>query len=229
LGEGWRLIVPDLRGLGRSEASTEADMGTYADDLLAVLRAADEDRPVVLVGMSMGGYVCMEFCRRYPQRVRALALVDTRVEPDSPEGAEGRLRTAERVVEEGSVLVADDMVQKLFATGAPAELREQWHAAMAASSPRGIATALRAMAGREDSRPLMSELRVPALVLVGTDDEITPPDGARRMAQLAGAPLELVPGAGHMAAAEKPAAVAQALRRFLDGLPHDTTPSPRSA
>jgi pimeloyl-ACP methyl ester carboxylesterase len=218
LADDYRLIVPDLRGHGASEASPKADMGRYAEDLVAVLEAADETRPVVLVGMSMGGYVCFELCRRYPKRVRALALVDSRAEPDTPEAAEGRRRTAERVMNEGSGVVADEMAGKLFAPGAPADLRTRWRDIMASTPPEGVAAALRAMADRPDSQPLLAELGVPVLVVVGAEDAITPPDGARRMAQSIGAPLELVPGAGHMTPVEKPVVVAQALRRFLESL-----------
>jgi 3-oxoadipate enol-lactonase len=212
----YRLIVPDLRGHGRSGAADEAGMDDHAADLSAVLEAADEDRPVVLAGMSMGGYACLAFCRRYPERVRALALVDSRAGADSVEAAEGRQRTAERVLREGSAVVADDMVEKLFASGAPADLRERWRARMSSTAPAGVAAALRAMASRPDSEPLLRELGVPVLVIVGAEDEITPVEGAREMAQAAGGTLEIIPGAGHMAPAEKPVIVAGALRRFLE-------------
>jgi 3-oxoadipate enol-lactonase len=226
LADEYRLIVPDLRGHGASEASPKADMGVYADDLIAVLDAADEGRPVVLVGMSMGGYVCFEVCRRHRARVRALALVDSRADPDTPEAAEARRRTAERVLSEGSAVVAEEMAGKLFAPGAPADLRARWRGLMAATAPEGIAAALRAMADRPDSRSLLTELDLPVLVVVGAEDSITPPDGARKMAQSVGAPLELVPGAGHMTPVEKPVEVAQALRRFLESLTLEPTGDP---
>lgn len=216
LSPNYRVIVPDLRGMGRSEASDVATMDDYADDLRAVLAAADESRPVVLVGMSMGGYVSLAFCRRHRDRVRGLAMVDSRAGADSVEAAEGRHRTAERVLREGSVFVADEMVGKLFASGAPADLRERWRARMASTSPRGVAAALRAMAGRPDSEPLLRELNLPLLVVVGAEDAITPVEGARAMAQLGAGTLEIIPGAGHMAPAEKPEIVAGALRRFLE-------------
>lgn len=216
LASDYRLIVPDLRGHGRSEPSDVAGMEDHAADLLGVLEAAGETRPVVLVGMSMGGYVSLAFCRLYPERVRGLVLVDSRTSADTEEGAAGRLQTAERVLREGSEVVADDMVGKLFASGVPADLREGWRSRMAATSPRGIAAALRGMAARPDSEALLREFGRPVLVVVGAEDEITPVEGARAMAQAAGGTLEIVPGAGHMAAAEKPQSVAAALRRFLE-------------
>ena len=72
LARDYRLIVPDLRGHGRSQASATVTMAEFADDLVALLEAIGESRSVVLVGMSMGGYVSFEFYRRYRERVRAL-------------------------------------------------------------------------------------------------------------------------------------------------------------
>ncbi|HEV2149514.1 MAG TPA: alpha/beta fold hydrolase, partial [Longimicrobiaceae bacterium] len=119
LGGGWRCIVPDLRGHGGSAATPDAGMDDHADDLARLLDALGETRPVVLAGMSMGGYVAFAFARRHPERVRALALVNTRAQADTPEQARGRLETAERVLREGSATVADAMAGKLFAPAAP--------------------------------------------------------------------------------------------------------------
>ncbi len=220
LGDGWRCILPDLRGMGRSPATPAAGMDDHADDLARLLDAMGETRPVVVAGMSMGGYVAFAFARRHPARVRALALVDTRAEPDTEEGARGRLATAERVLREGSRVVADDIVGKLFAASAPEALRSRWHAAMAAAPPEGVAAALRGMAARPDSFGTLRGLDRPVLVVAGEEDAVAPVEDARRMADAArDGHLEVVPGAGHMAPVERPDAVADALRRFLDGLP----------
>src|SRR5690606_5087672 len=129
----------------------------------------------------------------------------SRAEADSAEGAEGRRRLAERVLREGSGFVAEDMEKKLFAAEADPALRARWREEMAATDPRGVAAASRAMASRPDSRPLLRSRSVPLLIVVGEEDKITPPEGARALADEVGADLETIPGAGHMAAAERPA------------------------
>lgn len=218
LGEGVRAIVPDLRGHGASEASPGVDMARFAEDLARILDATGEAGPVAVVGLSMGGYVAFELCRRYPERVGALVLVDTRADADSEEGARGRLETADRVLREGSAFLAAGLAEKLFSPAAPAELRERWRAIMAATPPEGVAAALRAMAGRPDSFATLRALSVPVLVVVGEDDAITPPADARRMHEAApGSRLEVVPRAGHMTPVERPERFAEVLRDFLIG------------
>lgn len=219
LRDRCRLVVPDLRGHGRSAVTEQADMARYAEDLIAVLDAAGERGPVVVAGMSMGGYVALELCRRHSRRVRALALIDTRAAPDTPEVAQGRRETADRVLVEGSDIVATAMVDRLFAPEASPELRSEWLRRMQATTPMGVAAALRAMAERPDSRPTLTSLDLPVLVVVGEEDAITPPEEARRMAVSAQrGRFVAVSGGGHMAPVEQPREVADALRDFLDRL-----------
>ena len=216
LSADYRCIVPDLRGHGESEASERADMARYAEDIAGLLETIGETRPATMVGLSMGGYVAFEFARRYPERLRALALVDTRAGPDSPEAARGRRESAARVLREGSGLVADDMAEKLFAAGADPGLRTQWREIMAATPPAGAAAAMRAMADRLDSFPTLASLDLPVLIVVGEEDAITPPAEARQMKKVCPrARLEIVPGAGHMTPVERPAELVAILRHFL--------------
>ena len=70
---------------------------------------------------------------------------------------------------------------------------------------------------RPDSRPLLSRIGVPTLVLVGAEDLITPPDMAREMSDaITGASLAVVPGAGHLSSLEEPDLVSRALADWLD-------------
>jgi pimeloyl-ACP methyl ester carboxylesterase len=220
LRERFRLVVPDLRGHGRSEASPRVTMAGYADDLVGLLDAIGERRPVVLVAMSMGGYIAFELCRRQPSRLRALVLTHTRAQADTPEGRRARDEMAELARGEGSAAVAEQMLPRLFGPRASAELRSRWTRIMSAMSPEGIVAALGAMAGRPDSFPTLASVRCPVLIVAGEDDTLTPPDDARRMHEAAaGSRLAVIPGAGHMSPVERPDAFLEALTRFLADLP----------
>lgn len=218
LADRCRLVVPDLRGHGRSAVAPTATMGDFADDVAGLLDTLDTQRTVV-VGLSMGGYVAMEFYRRYGDRVEALVLADTRAEADTPEVAADRIKLADRVMTEGSSIIADGMLDILFAPNAPSDLKKAWHDIMAATPPAGVAAALRGMAERPDSFGTLRTIHQPVLVVVGELDVITPPTGARAMhAALPNGRLHIISDAGHMTPVENPDRFAFVLNQFLDSL-----------
>jgi pimeloyl-ACP methyl ester carboxylesterase len=219
LSERYRLILPDLRGHGKTQATQHSSMGQYAKDLIALLEVILEPRPVVLVGMSMGGYIALEFLRRYPDCVRALVLVDTRAEADTPEILEQRQKVAQALQQAGLPAIVDPLSERLFAESSPEELKQSWRAIISATPPTGAIAALSAMAGRPDSTGMLPEIDVPTLVIVGEQDQITPPEQAQAMAEsIPGAQFEVLPEAGHMSAVEQPTAFAQCLEAFLGQL-----------
>lgn len=212
----YRLIVPDLRGLGRSSVGPASSIRLYTDDLVALLDHLGEHRPVVLIGMSMGGVIAFDFFRRHRDRLRALVLVDARAEPDTVDAARGREEKARRVLEEGAGIVADEMRDLLFSPKTAAALKDEWRAIMASAPPEGVAGALRALKDRVNSVPTLQHIDVPTLVVVGEDDAITPPEGHRRMHEsIRGSRLEIVAAAGHMTPVEAPQAFADVVLDFL--------------
>lgn len=219
----FRCIAPDLRGFGKSSVTEgTVTMAQFADDLAAVLDDLEVTEPVILCGLSMGGYIAFEFVRRHAQRLRALILCDTRAAPDTPEAAANRRKLAEDVVAEGPEAAVKAMLPRLFPEGLsvrePAWVQELRHV-MLASDPFGIAAAARGMAERTDARPLLASIACPTLVLVGEHDAISPPSEMRDMAAaIPGATFRTIPQAGHIAPLENPAAVNAALREFLSGL-----------
>ncbi len=219
LSDRWRCIVPDLRGHGQSAASPAASMARYADDLVAVLDKLCEWRPVTVVGLSMGGYIAFEFFRRHRGRIRALVLCDTRANADTPEAAAQRKTTAQNVLQEGSRVVADAMIDKLFSPNTSPSIKQRWHDLMSKNPPAGVAAALGAMAARPDSTPTLSKIDCPALLIVGREDAITPVAQTEEMKQaIRAATIEIVEGAGHMTPVEQPDAFANVLRKFLSAL-----------
>lgn len=216
LSARYRIIAPDLRGFGQSEPSDGAvSMQDFADDLAALLGELGVEEPVVLCGLSMGGYVALEFWRRHRRRLRGLVLCDTRAVPDTPEAAAARLATADRVLREGPEFLAESMLPKLFATANQQPEPEYVTATrrvILATDPRGIAAAARGMAQRRDFAPLLPQVDVPTLVLVGEQDAISTPHEMRGMAQaIPAARYVEIEGAGHMAPLEKPAEVTAAI------------------
>ncbi len=217
---GWRTLIPDLRGLGRSDAPDLGySMATYADDLAALLDSVGVD-DVVLAGSSMGGYIAFEFLRRHRPRVRALVLADTRSQADSAEGRKGRESAMADAREGGAPLVAEQMLEKLLAKGAPDGVRREVRAMMSAAPVPGILGALAAMRDRPDSTELLPALSgLPTLIVVGAEDVLTPPRDAEALAKgIPGAKLAVVPDAGHLTPLEQPEAFNRHLQVLLDRL-----------
>lgn len=221
--DGYRRIAPDLRGMGRSDAPDLGyGIGTYAADLAALLDALGVD-DVILCGFSLGGYVAFEFLRRWRSRVRALVLVSTRAEADTADGRRARDAAAALAREHGPGAIADGMIGKMLTADSlagSAELVRQVLALMAATPVAGIIGALAAMRDRPDSMGLLPMLEgIPTLVVVGADDQLTPPDRARAMADaIPGARLEIIPGAAHLTVMEKPREVTAAIGKFVEQL-----------
>ena len=220
-----RRIAPDFRGVGDSGAPPGADgysLTRYADDLVAVLDAVGV-RQAVLCGLSMGGYVIFELLRRHPERVKALILADTKPEPDSAEAKRGRDELTQVAQRDGQEAVIERLLPRLLAAATQAtqpevagQVREMAHR----WSVPALVGALRTLRDRPDSTDTLRGVRLPTLVLVGSEDQIAPPDTARAMAQLIpGAQYHVVPAAGHIAPLEQPLATSRVVADFLRTIP----------
>ncbi len=152
LRSSYRVIAPDLRGFGESQAGTgPVSMAQYADDLHALLQPLNTG-PVVLIGHSMGGYVSLAFLHQYPMMVRGLVLVGTKAGKDTPEAAAVRRVTAEKVQASGMDIVIEAMAPKMLAAdNHDRAMAEQVRGLMAPSKPAGAIGALLGMAERPDA------------------------------------------------------------------------------
>ena len=169
LSASWRIVAPDLRGFGESPVMPgTVSMREFADDVWELL---DElgIATVAVVGLSMGGLIAMEMSIGQPQRVWALGLVATTVQPVAEGERERRLVLADRVEAEGMGVMLEYMSPQ-FGPDPDPRVVEEIAAMIGRNSPEGAAAALRGRAGRPDYRPGLRELAIPTFVCAGTHD-----------------------------------------------------------
>jgi len=208
-----RIVLPDLRGFGRSPVPPgKTSIRMMAEDLVVLLDLLKIDK-AIMVGHSMGGYICLSFAQAYPHRLAGLGLVATQAAADTPEKRQARFNTADEVERHGVKVIADNMVPKLTAN---AELQTVLRELILKTDPIGVIGALKAMAERPDSTGLLSSISVPSVVLAGSVDTLIPIERSKTMAQLlARAWLAELPGVGHMPMMEAPQQAAETLRQLI--------------
>ena len=222
LASSHQVIRFDARGFGGSPPGDGLlTMERIADDAVGLLDHLGLSGAVVC-GLSMGGYAAFALVRRHPDRLKALVLADTRAGADTDAQRSARAAQADKARKEGSAAIADAVLPKLVGetsqTRRP-ELIARLKEMIAANPPRGIADALAGLAARADSTPTLREVRVPTLVVCGSEDVLTPPAESEALVRgIAGSRLEIVAEAGHLSSAENPEQFNAALTRFLTGL-----------
>lgn len=218
---GYRVILPDLRGFGESEAGPGASMDSYADDLIALLDFLGIDTAVI-GGMSMGGYVLFNLLERYPQRFRAAMFIVTRAAADDAAGRDKRDTMIAAVVAGDRDLVPDAFSQVLFSYTAMSEqpqLVAEVRSWMQTTSPGGMIAALAAMRDRTDYLDRLNRFALPALVIGGSEDRTIPKEHFDALVSgLPNATPAMLANGGHMVNLECPAAFNKALVDFLKQL-----------
>lgn len=219
LQDAARVIAPDLRGFGGTDAGPKTTtMDDHVADLVTLIRTLDLER-VVLCGLSMGGYIALAFLARHPEMVRGLILCNTRAGADDEKAREGRQAAAKKVSDEGIVPFAEGMLPKLL-TGATIAARPDVSASVKAmivrQRPTGVIAALRGIAARPDHTSLLARIGVPTLIITGSADTLIPPSESEAMAAaIPDSTLVVIPNVAHLSNVEDPEAFNRAVREFL--------------
>lgn len=218
--EGRRFLAPDLRGFGPDAEAPPPTltMDAYAADLEALLDALEIERAFI-GGTSMGGYVTFALYRRAPDRFTRMLLVDTRAQADTAEGRQARLAMSELVRTRGPGAVADQMIPKLLGETTRRErpdVEREVRRLIGANHAAGIEAAIHAMMTRPDSTADLARISVPALVIAGDEDTLTPVADSEALQQgIQRSQLVVLPGAGHLSSLEVPEEFSRALDNFL--------------
>jgi pimeloyl-ACP methyl ester carboxylesterase len=208
---GFDVVGPDLPG-----PDLELGLDAWARRVLGLVEG-----DFVPVGSSMGGYLSFELWRQAPDRVVAVALVGTRATPDSPEQREARDDSIRLLGEAGREPFWEELAPRLFADGADAAVVAAARTVALEQPITGLVATQETIRDRIDSRPTLSTIDVPVLVVVGEEDRLTPPaDSEAMVAALPNARFSRIAGAGHLVPLERPDAVAKLLVDFLEEVAH---------
>lgn len=226
LAQRLRIVAPSMRGFGGTPSVAEVSVDAMADDVAAVLDTLGVTSPVVMGGLSMGGYVTLAFARRHATRVRALVLADTRADADSDEARANRDAAIARVEKGELEGVVDGLLEKIVSPKTRAKrphVFERIRRMMLAATPASVIAMLRALRDRPDARPGLAAIAVPVLVVVGEDDALMPPAISEGLAAgLRDSRIVTIPEAGHISNLENPDAFRAALSSVVSAL----VPSP---
>ena len=214
------LIAPDMRGFGSTPGFTgPPSVDQMADDAAALLDELKVAGPVVVGGLSMGGYVALAFARRHAARLRALILADTRAEADDDAARANRAKLIEFASKNPSIAVVEQLLPKLLCAETLQKRPEVVEAVKHIASlqaPAAIVNALKALRDRPDATPFLRQIAVPTLVIVGRDDALTPvPTAENLTAGVPRARMIIIERAGHLSNLEQPEGFNRAVREFL--------------
>ncbi len=192
---------------------------SMAELAVAALKRAPAGR-FALMGLSMGGYLALELMRQAPERVAALALLDTSARPDTMEATVARRQAIAESETDFDGVAAALQPRELHPTRLGDTALVGIVTAMARAIGRaGYVRQQEAIIGRADSRPTLAQIRCPTLVLCGREDALTPLALHEEMhAGIAGSTLVVIERCGHMSTLERPDEVNDALRRWLAGV-----------
>jgi len=206
--EGYPVLAPNLPG-----REPETSLAAWAERVLGIV-----DGPFVPVGISMGGYLAFELWRQVGERIPALVLADTRAGADTPEARAARDDQIRLLGEAGFDPFWEALAPKLFASGTDPEIIARGRAIAAEQPITHLVATLLALRDRPDSRETLATINVPALVIVGEEDTLTPPNESEALVEgLPRARLVTLAGAGHLTSLERPDEFNKAVLDFLAG------------
>ena len=212
----WRHQIDGLADIAYVTVAELTDADSMATLAANVLKQAPNER-FALAGLSMGGYVALEVMRQAPERVMALALLDTTARPDTPQSTEARHKLME-LAETKFTAVLDTLIPKQLH---PQHLKDatmvETIKAMAKTvGKEAFFRQQRAIIGRIDSRPHLSKIKCPTLILCGREDAITPVEVHEEMkAAIPSSQFTIIEECGHLSALEQPKRVTETLRTWL--------------
>lgn len=218
--KNWRVITPDFPGFGDSGIDSDVSrMEDLAQSVATLFSQLNIER-AILGGLSMGGYVALNFVRMFADKVEALILADTNAAADTAEKRQSRIELVQGIKEKGSDALIDEMLPNLisnFAKKNNPDLVERLENVFKKANDRGVMAALLGMAERQDHVEKLKDIDKPTLLIFGEDDKITNLEAAMILKDnIPNAELITIPDVGHYSNLENPSAFNNAMADFLN-------------
>lgn len=208
--------LPALWQFGPVQIADHRRGSSMAEIARSILERAPKQ--FALAGFSMGGYISLEILRQARDRVIKLALIDTAAAADRPDQTEKRLKNI-AMTKEGRAAEREEAIWPLMVHESRLNDETIRNIVREMHKETGSEVYINqqiAIQGRVDSRPLLRDLDMKTLIVVGDSDQITPPEASKEMHELvAGSKLDIIPNCGHMSTLERPDRVTKLLVEWL--------------
>lgn len=215
LGADVMLLTPEFPGFGNAAALPAPTIAGFAASV-AELIGTEDAGPAIVVGLSLGGYVALALAAEHPATVAALVLANTRAEGDDDDVRRAREQAIDTVRIDGLDTYLAELLPRVLSPTARTEVWERAHAIAEGQDARAVCAALEAMRDRPDRTGDLAGIGLRTVVIGGDDDVVTPHAAVAALADaIPGATLEMIPGAGHFSALERPVEFAEILARML--------------
>lgn len=219
LSKDYFCVSYDIRGLGESPPGDgQFTIESFVDDLEIIVDEMKLDKPV-LCGLSMGGYISLRAMERMQNKFSALILCDTKSTADDNEGKLKRA-AAIKLINTGNFYdFIESFILNCFGEKFIKENNAEYRKIVDRSkrnNPAGVKGCLLAMAGRTDTTETLAKIKIPTLVICGSEDKLSPPEVMEFMAEkIPNSKFVLIENCGHMSPIENPLKVNKAIRDFL--------------
>lgn len=216
----YHVIAPDFRGFGNSPVGYKSlSVDLLADDLQLLLDSIDVSKAIIC-GLSLGGYVALNFVNKYPDMVQALVLADTQCREDTKLEITNRYKTVDEIIAYGLHYFSEILLAKLvsnqsfrFNAGLMRKLKEMIYT----GKKDAVVFTILALARRDDTCKILTAIDKPTLVMVGEEDKITPVNEARYLHEnIRGSVLRIIPNAGHLSNVDNASMFNENMASYLD-------------
>lgn len=214
-----RVITYDLRGYGQSdEGNEEITISLFADDLVKLMDILLIERAIIC-GLSMGGYIALNALYRYRGRFEGIILCDTQCGEDTPEAKTKRYENIKLIEENGLDTFSDNLIKNLFTEETlkkNSKIVNEVKKIITGSSRNVIKSTLKALAERWEMCSSLNEIKIPALILCGKEDKLTPPHLSELMHKnIYGSHLFLIDKTAHLSNLEQSIIFNNRLTHFI--------------